>query len=93
MAAGVVLSALTALVWAWAKKKWPDDTKDHHAIAIGIVLAGITAVAAAWSAGQPIASSETLLGALKIFAGAAMAYAIGKKGIGSLLFFTPSTKS
>lgn len=82
--AGAVLSLVVIGVrWALARY-WPSlKQTDVKAIAITAALAGFGALANAWLADERVASTVTLVGAVKVWAAAAFYFVTSKKLIGS----------
>jgi hypothetical protein len=82
LVAGAALS-LVVMGARWALAKWWPSLKesDIKGVAITAVLAGLGALANAWLADKRVASTETLLGAVKVWAAAVFAYVTAKKVI------------
>jgi len=77
--AGAVLSlAVIGARWLLAKK-WPKVTGTAYGIAIVAVMAGLGALGNAWLADERVASTTTLMGALKVWAAAVFAYVTSKR--------------
>jgi hypothetical protein len=77
--AGVALAAVGMLANWLLSKKWSVFKNDKvRWVTVG-VLAGLGGIMNAWLADEPAASSQTLLGALKVFAVAVFAYVSAKK--------------
>jgi hypothetical protein len=77
--AGVALAFVTIGVRWLLKKKWPSFEKDRWGVALVAALAGIGGLSHAWLADAPVVSELTLIGAVKVFAAAVMAYVTSKK--------------
>ncbi len=80
LVAGAALS-LVVIGARWALAKWWPSLKesDIKGVLITAALAGLGALANAWLADKRIASTETLLGAVKVWAAAVFAYVTLKK--------------
>lgn len=79
MLAGALLAlVIYAVRWVLAKK-WPRWSESHYAVFLSAAMAGIGSLAIAWSSNADPASSHTLVGALKLFAFATVAYVVPKK--------------
>lgn len=77
--AGAALSLLIfGARWLLARK-WKSWEKDRWGWFLAAAMSGLTAIATAWSADAPIASEQTLIGAVKLFAAAVFAYVTSKK--------------
>ena len=79
--AGAVLSVVTLGARWLLAKKWPAVEKEIYGVALVAVLAGLGGLANAWLADQRIASHETLMGALKVWAAAVFSYVTARKAI------------
>ena len=79
MLAGVGLAGIILGARALLKKKWPTWEKSHYGVVLAAGISGLTAVTLALLASEPVAGSHTLLGALKLFAAATLAYVVPKK--------------
>lgn len=77
--AGAVLSLMVMGVRWLLAKKWPSmGENDIKGVLITAGLAGVTALAATWLSNRS-ADSETLMGALRVWAGAVLVYVTTKK--------------
>lgn len=74
MLAGVALIVNFAL-----SKKWSVFENDKVRWATTAALAGIGGLVTAWIADEPVASAQTFVGALKVFAFAVFTYVSSKK--------------
>jgi hypothetical protein len=78
--AGAALALGIHLARHALKKKWPRWGESHYAVFLAAGMAGLAALAIAWlTPGAEVASSHTLVGALKLLAGATLAYVVPKK--------------
>lgn len=77
--AGAVLSALILLTRSLLAKKWPHWDESHYGVFLTAGFAGLAALAVAWVSDTPVASSHTLLGALKLMGAAVLTYVAPKK--------------
>lgn len=84
MIGGVMVAFVTIGVRWLLKKKWPTWDKSHYGVLLAALLAGLTAVSLAWLAGKSASSADSLMGALKLFAAATVAYVVPKSIIGGL---------
>lgn len=84
LVAGAALS-LAAICVRWLLvKKWPKFESSGWGVVIVAVLAGIGALSNAWLADERVASTETLIGALKVWAAAVFAYVTTKRTVDAL---------
>jgi hypothetical protein len=80
MLAGAILAIVIHVARYLLTKKWPRWDESHYGVLLAAALAGVTALAVAWlTPGAEVASSHTLIGALKLFAAATLAYVVPKK--------------
>lgn len=79
LAIGAACALLIHLAKYLLKKKWPSFEKDRWGWALAAVISGLVALSAAWLAGEAALEGRTLIGALKVFAGAVFAYVSTKK--------------
>lgn len=79
LVAGAALSLLVMGVRWLLAKKWPKVESEVYGIALVAVLAGLGGLSNAWLADERLASSVTLLGALKVWAAAVFAYVTTRK--------------
>ncbi len=85
LAVGAGLALLIHLARWLLKKKWPSFEKDRWGWMLAAGIAGLVALSTAWLANKDVASSHTLIGALKILAAAIATYVSAKK-------LTPATE-
>jgi hypothetical protein len=79
VAGAALMLATMGARWALAKY-WPSlKESDVKAIAITAALSGLGALATAWLADERVATTTTLLGALKVWAAAAWMFVTSKK--------------
>ncbi len=84
MLAGAALALVIYSVrWVLARK-WPRWEESHYGVLISALIAGVGALAVSWSTGTDVVSSHTVIGALKLFAFATMAYVVPKKAIAGI---------
>lgn len=76
--AGALLAGLIHLTRYLLAKKWPRWNESHYGVAISIAMAGVASLAVAWTSGGDVASSHTLLGALKLLVAATTTYVVPK---------------
>lgn len=79
LVAGAVLSLVVLGVRWLLAKRWPTVESKLYGVALVAVLAGIGALGNAWIADERLASTTTLLGALKVWAAAVFAYVTAKQ--------------
>lgn len=79
LAAGAVLSLVVLGVRYLLAKKWPKFESELWGVALVAGLAGLGALSNAWLADERVASTTTLLGAVKVWAAAVFAYVTAKK--------------
>ncbi len=79
MLAGALGAVVIAAVKWLLSKKWPQFEEDHWGVMLAAGLSGLGALVASWYTGTDIASSHTLIGAVKLFAFAVAAYVSQKK--------------
>lgn len=79
LAVGAACALLIHLAKWLLKKKWPSFEKDRWGWALAAGISGVVALSAAWLAGETALEARSLIGALKIFAGAVLAYVSTKK--------------
>lgn len=79
LVAGAALSLLVMGVRWLLAKKWPKVESEVYGVALVAVLAGLGGLSNAWLADERLASSVTLLGALKVWAAAVFAYVTTRK--------------
>jgi hypothetical protein len=77
--AGGILAAVIYAVRYTLAKKWPKWNESHYGVFAAAGIAAITALAVAWTSGGDVASTHTLLGAVKLLAAATIAYVLPKK--------------
>lgn len=77
--AGALLALLAYPVHYLLEKKWSVFGNDKVKWVVTGLMAGAGALAHAWLADAPVASDQTLMGALKVFAAAVFAYVSAKK--------------
>lgn len=79
LVAGAALSLVALGVRYLLAKKWPRYESEIWGMAIVAGLAGFGALSTAWMADERVATTTTLLGALKVWAAAVFAYVTTKK--------------
>lgn len=79
LVAGALLALVTLGVRWLLAKRWPTVEKKIYGVALVAVLAGLGGLSNAWLADERIASTTTLLGALKVWASAVFAYVTTRK--------------
>lgn len=79
LVAGAALSLVVMGARHLLAKKWPKADSDIYGVAIVAALAGFGGLANAWLADERVASSLTLLGAVKVWAAAVFAFVTTKK--------------
>lgn len=79
LVAGAVLSLTVLGARKLLAKRWPRVNEKLYGVALVAALAGIGALGNAWIADERLASSTTLLGAVKVWAAAVFAYVTSKK--------------
>lgn len=79
LVAGAALSLVVIGVRWLLAKKWPKVEGEYYGIALVAALAGFGALGNAWLADERVASTVTLLGAVKVWAAAVFAYVTSKK--------------
>lgn len=79
LALGCALALLTHGVRWLLKKKSPKWAQDRWGYLLAAGMAGIVALSLAWMADASASSSDTWLGALKLFAASVLAYITSKK--------------
>jgi hypothetical protein len=79
LVAGAALSLVVLGVRWLLAKKWPKVEGEYYGIALVAALAGLGALGNAWLADERLASSVTLLGAVKVWAAAVFSYVTTKK--------------
>lgn len=77
--AGVGLAAVISGARWLLSKRWPKWQESHYGVFLAAAIAGVTTLSLAWLADEPMLSSHTALGALKLLAAAVMAYVFPKK--------------
>lgn len=83
LVAGGILSLVVLGVRMLLAKKWPKMESEIWGVALVAVLAGCGGLANAWLADERLASTTTLLGAVKVWAAAVFAYVTTKKLLGA----------
>ena len=83
LVAGGILSLVTFGVRWLLAKKWPSVEGKLYGVAIVAALAGLGALGNAWIADERLASTTTLMGAIKVWAAAVFAYVTAKKLFGA----------
>ena len=79
LVAGAALSLLVMGARWLLAKKWPSmGESDIKGVIVTALLAGMTALASTWLSNRS-ADSETLMGALRVWAGAVLVYVTTKK--------------
>lgn len=81
MLAGAILAAIIYAARFGLAKKWPTWEQSHYGVLLAAAISGITALALALIAGTDVASTHTLVGALKLMAAATLAYIVPTKGL------------
>lgn len=81
LVAGAALSLVVIGARWLLAKKWPQVEGKLYGVALVAVIAGIGALGNAWIADERIASTTTLLGALKVWAAAVFAYVTTKHAL------------
>ena len=81
MLAGCVLAFVGLGVTWLLQRKWKFFKSDRVKWATVGILAGIGALANAWLADAPVATEQTFVGALKVFAFAVFSYVTVKKAV------------
>ncbi len=79
MFAGAAMALLVSAARWLLTKKWPRWEEAHYGVLLAGIIAGMTALTIAWTQPEGIASSHTLVGAVKLFAFAVAAYVVPKK--------------
>jgi hypothetical protein len=77
--AGACLALVTMGARYLLAKKWPSVESDIKGVVLVAVLAGLGALSNAWLADERVASTLTLMGAVKVWAAAVFAYVTSKK--------------
>lgn len=77
--AGAVMSALILIARAVLAKKWPRWNESHYGVLLTAGFAAVASLAIAWVSDSPLASSHTLVGALKLMGAAVLAYVAPQK--------------
>lgn len=85
LVAGAGLSLVVMGVRALLARRWPNFDTDIGGVVLTAALAGFGALGHAWLAVGPekVATATTLIGAVKVWAGAVFAYVTGKKLLAS----------
>lgn len=79
LAVGAACGLLIHLARWLLKKKWPSFEKDRWSWALAAGISGLVALSTAWLAGETALEARSLIGAIKVFAGAVLAYVSAKK--------------
>jgi hypothetical protein len=79
LVAGGALALLVLGARLLLAKKWPKWESDRYGVLLVAVIAGAGGLANAWLADERLASTMTLMGAVKVWAAAVFAYVTTKK--------------